>query len=105
VYKLVYLNSARRDILSILDYTTCETGSLMIAQKLTNAIRDKCKKLASLSGTLGRARPELLPEIRSFPFKSYVIFFRYCANTLEIVNVMHGHRDIEHYYNDTNDSS
>jgi hypothetical protein len=37
----------------------------------------KCEYLATLTGLLGRARPELRPDIRSTPFKSYLIFFRY----------------------------
>ncbi len=101
--ELVYLNAARRDILDILDYITHETGSLVFAQKFTRSIRDQCKKLATLSGTLGRARPELHLDIRSFPFRNYVIFFRYDEKTLEIVNIIHGHRDIERYYNDITD--
>lgn len=108
--KLVYLSAARRDILDILDYITRETGSLTFAQKFTHSIRGQCKKIADLSGTsghsmLGRSRPELRSDIRSFPFKNYVIFFRYGEKTLEIVNVLHGHRDTELYYNNVDSSS
>ena len=66
------------------------------------AIWMQWRKLASLPGTLGRARPELRPDIRSFPFKGYVIFFRYAADTFERVNVLEGHRDVVAYFqNDT----
>ena len=43
---------------------------------------------------MGRPRTELLSGLRSHPHKSYVIFFRYVADVLEIVNVIEGHRDI-----------
>jgi plasmid stabilization system protein ParE len=58
-------------------------------------LQQQCGKLASLPGTLGRARPDLLPDIRSFPYRGYVIFFRYESDTLEVVNVLEGHRDFE----------
>ena len=96
--KLVYLSSANRDILDILDRITRESGSLAVGLKFTNSIKSQCKKLASLSGTLGRSRPELRPDIRSFAFKNYIIFFRYLDNTFEIVNILEGHRDLESFY-------
>jgi toxin ParE1/3/4 len=43
---------------------------------------------------MGRARDELRPGLRSHPYRSYVIFFRCVEDTLEIVNVIEGHRDI-----------
>lgn len=46
-------------------------------------------------GTLGRARPDLHPDIRAAPYKNYMIFFRYIGDTVEIVNVIEGHRDIK----------
>jgi plasmid stabilization system protein ParE len=53
-----------------------------------------------LPGTLGRARPELRPNIRSFAFRGYVIFFRYEGERLEVINVLEGHRDVESFYKD-----
>jgi plasmid stabilization system protein ParE len=51
--------------------------------------------MGSLPGTLGRARPDLHPDIRAAPYKNYMIFFRYIGDTVEIVNVIEGHRDIK----------
>jgi toxin ParE1/3/4 len=53
----------------------------------------------------GRARPDLRADIRSTPFKGYVIFFRYLPSErereiLEIVNVLEGHRDLVGYFAD-----
>jgi hypothetical protein len=55
-----------------------------------DALRQQCRRLASLPGTLGHPRPELRPDIRSFAFKNYVIFFRYEGDTLEVVNILEG---------------
>jgi len=102
VRQLVYLAAARRDFADILDHISRESGSLAIGRGFVDLLRMQCRKLASLPGTLGRPRPELRPDIRSFPFKGYVIFFRYAGGRFEVVNVLEGHRDIVTYFrNDT----
>jgi plasmid stabilization system protein ParE len=58
-------------------------------------LRQKCRQLAGLPGTLGRHRPELRPDMRSFAYKGYVIFFRYERDALEVVNIVEGHRDVD----------
>jgi len=98
VRKLVYLAAAQRDFLDILEFITRESGNLAIGRGFTDVLRAQCRKLASLPGTLGRARPELRPDIRSFAFKGYVIFFRYEGDTFEVVNVLEGHRDMLGYF-------
>ncbi len=49
---------------------------------------------------MGRPRPELRPDLRSFPFGNYVIFFRYLEDTLEVVSILHAHRDIERIFDE-----
>jgi toxin ParE1/3/4 len=100
VRQLVYLASARRDFADILDFITRESGSLAIGRGFVDVLRKQCKRLASLPGTLGRARPELRPDIRSFAFKGYVIFFRYDGDVFEVVSILEGHRDIITYFRD-----
>jgi len=89
-----YGAAARRDLAAILDYVTRESGSLAAGRRFTDQLRQKCAHLASLPGTLGRPRPELHADLRSFAFKGYVIFFRYAGDAFEVVNVPEGHRDI-----------
>ena len=98
--QLVYLASARRDLADILDYITRTSGNLVIGQRFVGVLRQHCSKLATLSATLGRPRPELRPDIRSFAFRNYVIFFRYKADTFEVVNILEGHREIVTYFRD-----
>ncbi len=43
----------------------------------------KCHELAALESTIGRPRPELRSDMRSFPYKGYVIFFRYAEDRFE----------------------
>jgi toxin ParE1/3/4 len=44
---------------------------------------------------MGRARDELLPGIRSFPFGRYVVFYQAIPDGIDIVRVLHGSRDID----------
>jgi toxin ParE1/3/4 len=44
---------------------------------------------------IGRARGELSPNLRSFPFGRYVIFYLVLADGTEIVRVLHGARDLD----------
>lgn len=43
----------------------------------------------------GRARHDLLVNLRSFPVKSYVIFYQPMDDGIEIFRVLHGSRDIQ----------
>ncbi|MBB6253654.1 type II toxin-antitoxin system RelE/ParE family toxin [Nitrospirillum iridis] len=98
--RLVLLDSALADFTGILTFITRESGSLAIGRGFVGVLQGQCRKLAALPGTLGRARPELHPDIRSFAFKGYVIFFRYRPDTLEVVNVLEGHRDVTAHFRD-----
>ncbi len=98
--RLVYLAAARRDLAATLRYVTRKSGSLAVGRGFVTGLRGQCRKLASLPGTLGRARPELHPTLRSFAFKGYVIYFRYEGDVFEVVNVLEGHRDLHHFFQD-----
>ena len=96
--RLVYLHSAQEDLTAIVTYLVQETRNPALARAFVLQLRQQCSKLAGLPGLLGRARPELRPDLRSFPFKTYVIFFRYAAERLEIISVLEGHRDVEQVF-------
>ena len=70
------------------------------ARQFASALRAQCRKIAALPVLLGRPRDELRPGLRSLPFRSYLLFFRYDGNVLEVVHILHGHRDIEAYFDD-----
>ncbi|GLK80566.1 type II toxin-antitoxin system RelE/ParE family toxin [Methylopila turkensis] len=95
---VVYTSSALRNIDEIIEYVARESGSVAAALRLAEDIADRCLELSSLPGTLGRPRDDLSLGLRSVTFKSYVIFFRYHRAEIEVVNVLHGHRDIEAFF-------
>ena len=108
--RLVYLTSATRELARIAsdleDAGQSRSAALAFIDKLT----DYCEHLARLPGLLGRARPELRPEYRSVTFASYVVFFRYVDGSaprevMEIIDLLHGARDIEAFFRRTYDDS
>jgi toxin ParE1/3/4 len=46
----------------------------------------------------GRVRPELNEGLRSFPFGSYMIFYRIWAGKVTVTRVLHSARDIDELF-------
>ena len=88
--RATFLASVRSDLLDILEDVAKSSGRIVVAQAFVSELRAQCHKLAALEATVGRPRPELRVDIRSFPFKGYVIFFRYHAGRFEVVNILEG---------------
>lgn len=99
--QLHFTNDADGNLVEIAVYLATESSSRDVAVAFTERLRAKCRQLASLPATVGTARPELRTDIRSTPCQGYVIFFRYRVDdVLEIVNILHGSRDIHSYFDE-----
>ncbi len=96
--RLQYTDDADRNLVEIAIHIATESQSREVALQFTDRLRAKCRNLAALPGMLGTARPELREDIRSTPCQGYVIFFRYGEDIVEIVNVLHGSRDVARYF-------
>ena len=96
--RLIYTETAEEDLVLIADFISDETGSEDIAESFLDQLDRRCRRLAELPGTLGTPRPELSSGLRSTPHRGYMIFFRYAEGALEIVNILHGRRDIVAHY-------
>ncbi len=66
--------------------------NIAAADKFLDEIGDGVQRLARVP-LMGRARPELAPELRSFPVARYVIFYKPSPAAIEIVRVLHSARD------------
>ena len=98
MYRLQFTDNAASDLIDIAVYLASESRSREIALAFVERLRTKCQNLASLPAVLGTARPDLREDIRSTPCQGYVIFFRYQADVLEVVNVLHGSRDVIRHF-------
>lgn len=83
---------AREDLIEIWSYIADD--SVANADDFIDQLHDTIESLGRRPG-LGRRRDELAAGIQSFPFRRYVIFYRAVLNSIEIVRVLHGGRDIE----------
>ena len=63
------------------------------ADALIDAIEQRCGILAG-NPLMGRARPELAPEVRSYSVDRYVAFYRPHPDGIELVRVLHGARHL-----------
>ncbi len=69
------------------------TDNVAAADALIDAIGQTACRLAE-QPLMGRARPELAPEIRSFPVDRYILFYRPVPNGVEIIRAIHSARDL-----------
>lgn len=74
--RLVYLDSALRDLAGIAADIEAFTGSKQAALTSVMRLTRQCERLAALPGLLGRHRPELRIDCRSIAIGSYLVFFR-----------------------------
>jgi toxin ParE1/3/4 len=63
------------------------------ADTFLDEIGDSAQLLAR-EPLMGRARPDLAPDLRSFPVARYVIFYTPSPSGVEIARVLHSARDI-----------
>jgi toxin ParE1/3/4 len=73
------------------------TDNPRAADRLIEAIRSRCSVLARLP-RLGRLRPELAPEIRSFPVGRYLILYRESDSGIEVARVRAGEQDLSRLF-------
>ena len=64
------------------------------ADRLIDGVLQKARLHAELP-LMGRPRNDLRPGLRSFVVHPYTIFYRPAGDTIEVVRVLHGRRDIE----------
>ena len=87
---------AETDILEIWDYIADD--SLAAADRWVDRLDEQFRMLAA-QPMMGRAREELAPGVRSFPFGRYVVFYMQLNDGIDVVRVLHGARDIDAVFN------
>jgi toxin ParE1/3/4 len=64
------------------------------ADRLLDKILAAARRHASFP-LIGRARDDLAPGLRSFAVPPYVVFYRPVDDTIEVIRVLYGARDID----------
>lgn len=90
--RLVLERTAVRDLGEIADHIAADNPAR--AFTFIGEIKAACFERAAYPLS-GRARPEISPGLRSFPFGDYVIFYRPLSDGIAVLRVLHGKRDIE----------
>ena len=83
---------AEQDLIEIFHHIARDNPTA--AEQLVRTINGKCELLAR-SPMIGRARPELRPDLRSFPHGAYLILYRIVDDGVEIVRVVHAARNLD----------
>jgi toxin ParE1/3/4 len=87
---------AEADVLEIWDYIADD--GIAAADRWVDRL-DKQFQVLAMQPMMGRARDELAPGVRSFPFGRYVVFYLPLDGGIDVVRVLHGARDIDAAFN------
>ena len=68
-----------------------------VADRLIDAIDDAASTYAG-QPHLGIPRPELAEGVRCFPVGSHIVFYLSSENGIEVIQVIHGSRDIPAHF-------
>lgn len=89
--EIIKLARAADDLAEIWDYIADDSEAQ--ADLFVDTIDRKLQLLAE-QPNLGRSRPELAENMRSFPIGRYVIFYVVMPSYIQVVRVLHGARDL-----------
>lgn len=88
---------AAADVLEIWDYIAEDSNEQ--ADRWVDRLDEKLGLIAR-QPLMGRTRDELAVDIRSFPFRRYVIFYAPIEGGIDLVRVLHSARDIDAFFAD-----
>ncbi|MCH7801232.1 MAG: type II toxin-antitoxin system RelE/ParE family toxin [Chloroflexi bacterium] len=86
-------SQARTDMLEVWVYVAEDNG-VESARSLNRQFLERFPLLAEYPH-MGRARPELAPDVRSFPISSFVVLYRPTDYGVDILRIVHGRRQLE----------
>lgn len=88
---------AIQDLKIITDYLA--KTNLTTTEKLINQFEKKCLYLVQFP-KIGRSYNHIRPYLRGLPLNGYIIFYRVSQDTVEIMRVVRGNRDLEALFDD-----
>jgi toxin ParE1/3/4 len=92
-----YSSDAQLDLLGIWNFIYGESRRVDIADNFLDKIFEKAQLYAS-QPLLGQSRPDLDVDVRCFPVGNYVVFYIPRGDGIQIVQVIHGSRNIKTHF-------
>ncbi|MET0355420.1 MAG: type II toxin-antitoxin system RelE/ParE family toxin [Cellvibrio sp.] len=86
---------AEEDLVDIWLYIAADSPDN--ADRFLDYIYQQARHLAELPQS-GKLRPELAPDLRSFPVAKYLLFYREQNSNIELVRVLHAARDLDTFF-------
>ncbi|KIH75427.1 toxin ParE1/3/4 [Geoalkalibacter ferrihydriticus] len=90
-HHLVISPAARDDLRDIYLFSLRNWGQNQSSKYIENL--KECLWSLTERPHIGMERPELLPEIRSFPIESHIVFYQVQSKHITIVRVLHSRQD------------
>jgi toxin ParE1/3/4 len=92
-----YLTEALNDLHGIWRYVYDKSKNVEIADRLIETI-DETAVIYASRPELGIPRPEFDERLRCFPVGRYVVYYIAIENGIEVVQVIHGSRDLPRHW-------
>lgn len=96
--RLLWSPASETDLLELWGYLATHASGV-VADEQVRKVERACRVLSEWPHS-GRPRDALIPGMRSVAVAPYVVFYRVSDNTIEVVRVLHGRRDIEAIFGD-----
>ncbi len=91
----LFTPAANEDALQIWEYI-CHFSDER-ADTWLDELKEKCQLIAD-NPQMGRTRPEIQADTRSFPFGNYLIYYRQTGSNIEIFRILHAARDTTKHF-------
>lgn len=88
----LFTPEANEDALQIWEYISQFSDER--ADAWLDELKEKCQLIAD-TPMMGRARPEIDANARSFPLGNYMIYYRRAGADIEVFRVLHVARDVD----------
>jgi toxin ParE1/3/4 len=94
--RLLITLDGSRDLSEISDYFLAQ--SVDAGERFVEAFGKKCQYIAQFP-YLGRSIREISPNLRGVPLMGYIIFYQIVDDSIEILRVIRGYRNLQDVFN------
>jgi toxin ParE1/3/4 len=95
--RCVIAPKASQDLNNISDYFVGR--DIEAGERLLKELNEKCQNLMQFP-KMGKSYERILKNLRGFPLKGYIIFYRAIPDGIEILRVISGRQDLEALFDD-----